>query len=269
MALGTWVDFGRLDDLGQLDTAAHRIDARAKAFTTLAFIVTVMSFARHEVSALTPYVLYPITLMSLGRIPAGYLFRKVLVAAPFALAIAIFNPCFDRQPAAAIGTFTISGGWLSFASIMVRFALTVSAALVLVACTGMHRLCAGLEWLGLPRVFAMQLLFVHRYLFVIAAEGARMMRSLQLRAASPYRLSLHVYGALVGSLLLRSMDRAGRIYGAMLARGFDGNIRVLNRQAWRWSDAAFAAGWCLFFVVARMWNLADAVGRLLPTGGAS
>jgi hypothetical protein len=46
---------------------------------------------------------------------------------------------------AAIGTFVIKGGRVSFASIMFRSFLTVGVALVMVACTGMYRLGAGLQ----------------------------------------------------------------------------------------------------------------------------
>ena len=287
MKLAEWIEVGRMDELGRQDTPAHRIDARAKAVTTILFIVFVMSFSCYEVSSLMPFFLYPLTLLSLGRIPAGFLFRKILVAAPVALVIGMFNPFFDREPAAWIGSFAISGGWISFSSILLRFVLTVSAALVLVACTGMNRLCAGLERMGLPRVFAVQLLFLYRYLFVVVAEGSRMLRSMELRSVEavsrPLRvtrsgervysfglrpLGLRVYGSLVGHLLVRSMARADRIYRAMVARGFDGEIRVLHESRLRWADAAFVCGWTAFFVVARMWNLADLLGRLL-TGSVS
>lgn len=266
MGLVQWIEVGRMDELGRLDTPVHRLDARTKVLTTLVFIVIVMSFPRYDVSALMPFFLYPFALMSLGRIPPGYIFRKILIAAPFALVIGIFNPFFDRQPVAVIGSYAISGGWLSFASIMIRFVLTVSAALTLVACTGMNRLGAGLERLGLPRVFAMQLLFLYRYLFVVAGEGGRMIRSLELRSTGPQSLRPQVYGSLVGHLLLRSMTRADRIYRAMTARGFDGQIRMLRQTFLCRSDYAFLIGWTAFFGVARTWNLAEGLGRLFIKG---
>lgn len=268
MGPGRWIEVGRMDELGQMDSPVHRVHAQAKTVTTGLFIVSVMSFSRYEVSALTPFFLYPLMLMSLGRIPPGYLFRKVLVAAPFAVAVGLFNPFVDRQPAVAIGTLAVSGGWLSFASILLRFALTVSTALALVACTGMHRLCAGLERMGLPRILAVQLLFLYRYLFVVGAEGSRMVRSVELRAALPRALRFRVYGSLVGNLLLRSMARADRIYRAMRARGFDGEIRVLRPARLRWADLFFVCGWATFFAAARFWNLAGLLGGLLTKGAS-
>ena len=259
------MELGQLDELGRMETPVHRLDARAKALVTFAFIVTVMSFPRHAIAPLTPFVLYPVALLSLGHIPASFLTRKLLVAAPFALIVGVFNPILDRQPILSFGSLTISGGWLSYASLMLRFVLTVSAALALAACTGMNRLAAAMERLGVPRVFVVQLLFLYRYLFVIADQGMMMMRSARLRG-SGRALPPRVYGPMVGHLLLRAMERAERVHRAMVARGFDGNVRILNPTQFRWPDAVFVGGSLLFFAAARRWNLAADLGRLLAGG---
>lgn len=260
-------DIGGLDDLGRMETPAHRLDARAKTVVTLAFIAAVVSFPRYELSALTPFLFYPVALLALGRIPARPILERLLVAAPFAVVVGLFNPLLDRQPVAIGGAWCVAGGWLSFASILMRFILTVGAALVLVACTGLYRLGAGLAQVGVPRVLVVQLLFLYRYLFVVTEAGANMARAVALRSAGRRAPSLRVYGSLIGHLLLRSLDRAERVYRAMAARGFEGDIRLLRRPAWRWTDGVFVCGWLAFFAAARSWNLADGLGRWL-TGGA-
>lgn len=263
MGAANWVEIGRLDELGRLDTPSHRLDARAKAVVTLAFIVVVMSFPRYELSALTPFLIYPVALLTVGRIPLRHILKKILVAAPFALIVGMFNPFLDREPVATLGPLMISGGWVSFASTMFRFVLTVGAALSLVACTGMHRLGAGLEQLGVPRVFVMQLLFLYRYLFVVADEVLKMRRGVELRSGGARSLRLRVYGSLVGHLLMRSMDRAERIYRAMVARGFDGEVRLMHSSSFHPADWLFIAGCLAFFLAARTWNLANGLGLLL------
>jgi len=256
-----------MDDLGRMDTPLHRLDARAKILATAAFLVAVMSFGRYDVAALTPLFLYPFALAALGNIPAGYLLGKIALAAPFAVFVGMFNPLLDRETMEMLGPWPVSAGWFSFASILLRFTLTVSAGLILVASTGIHRLCAGLERMGVPRVFAMQILFLHRYFFVIGDEGRRMLRSVELRSGDARRPGLRLYGTLIGHLLLRSLDRALRIHRAMVSRGFDGEVRVLQHRAPGWRDAVFVAAWCLFFTLARCWNLAEIAGRL-ASGGA-
>ncbi|MFA4943451.1 MAG: cobalt ECF transporter T component CbiQ [Lentisphaeria bacterium] len=256
-----------MDEMARLASPVQRLDARGKAVVTLAFIVAVMSFPRHEVSALTPFLLYPIALISLGRIPLWFIVKKTIVAAPFALAIAIFNPIIDRAPLASVGPLVVTGGWVSFASIMFRFVLTVGAALALVACTGMNRLGAAMEQLGIPRAFVVQLLFLYRYLFVISDHAGKMTRSAELRSGGR-PLGFRLYGSMIGHLLLRSMARAERVHRAMVARGFDGRIRVLRQTRFQWRDALFICGCLALFAAARVWNLAAGLGQLLA-GGAS
>lgn len=268
MSLGRYIEIGRMDELGRMDTSVHRLDARAKIVATAVFIVVVMSFPRYEVSGLVPLFAFPFVLMAAGNIPVLYILRKVAVAAPFALCVGAFNPLMDRQAVGLIGSHPIAGGWFSFASILVRFALTVSAALVLISCTGIHRLCSGLERMGLPRAFAVQILFLYRYFFVVGDEGVRMVRSVALRGAGRRVLRWRTTTTLLGNLLLRSMDRAQRVYRCMVARGFDGNVRVLRPGAPGWRDAAFVVGWVLFFVLVRLTNVAHHLGRWVAGGGA-
>lgn len=263
MRWAEWIDVGRMDDLGRLDTPLHRLDARAKAVTVIAYIACVMSYPRYEVVALAPLALFPIVMSSLGRVPWGFLLRRMLVAAPFVLAVAIFNPLLDRAPVTTLGQVGISGGWLSFVSIMLRFALTVSAALALIACTGIYDLCSGMERLGLPGIFASQILFLHRYLWVLGDEAQRLARGLEVRGFGPRVLRLRVYGSLLGHMLLRSVSRAERIYCAMVARGFDGTIRTQRPGRFHWADAAFVCGWGGYFAVSRAWNLSGLLGDWL------
>lgn len=255
-------DLRSLDALAARDTALTRLDPRAKLVATLLFIVAVASFDRYRVAALLPLALYPTVLAAQAELPPRLLLRALALAAPFALMVGIFNPLLDRATMLALGGVEISAGWVSFAAIGLRFGLTASAALVLVAGTGMAPLCAALGRLGVPRVFTVQLLFLYRYLFVLAGEAGRMSTARRLRAGSRPRLELRVYASLLGHLLLRAYERARRIHAAMLARGFDGDLRLAGTSRWRPADSAFLLGWCAFFAGVRLVDLPQALGGL-------
>jgi cobalt/nickel transport system permease protein len=49
-----------------------------------------------------------------------------------------------------------------------------------------------------------------------------------------------VTGNMAGQLFLRSYERSDRIYNAMLARGYTGQLRTLNPHIMKSSDWAFA-----------------------------
>jgi cobalt/nickel transport system permease protein len=258
-----------LDDLRSLDalaargTALQRRDPRAQLVATLMFIVTVLSFDRYSVAALLPLLLYPTVLAAQVELPSRLLLRTLWLASPVALMIGIFNPLLDRTPMLALGGVAVSGGWVSLTSILLRFGLTAAAAIVLLAGTGMPALCAALKRLGVPRVFTVQLLFLHRYLFVLAGEALSMATARQLRAGAQARMSLAVYASLLGHLLLRAFERAQRVHAAMLARGFDGELRVAASWRWQLADTLFVLGWCAFFVGVRLVDVPSLIGALL------
>jgi cobalt/nickel transport system permease protein len=259
-------DIGWMDALAGRDTPLHRLDPRAKLLTTLAYILAVLSFGRYEIAALLPFVIYPVVLMILGEVPAGFVLRKVAIVSPFAIFIGIFNPLFDRHVALTIGPLAVTGGWLSFVSILQRFALTLSTTLVLVAGTGIHSTCRALERLGVPQAFTVQVLVLYRYLFVLMDEGARMVRARALRSFGARGSGLAVYGHMLGSLLLRTLDRAQRIHLAMNCRGFDGRVHTLDERRLRAADIAFLVGWSAAFMLFRLYNVPHLLGALIAGG---
>jgi len=256
-------DLRSLDTLAARPTSLTRFDPRAKLLATLAFIVTVISFDRYTLAALLPFAVFPLALAAQGEVPLRLIIRKLLIASPFALMVGMFNPLLDRTPMLVLAGVDVSGGWISFASILLRFALTVAAALVLVAGTGFHEVCAGLNRLGVPQVFTTQLLFLHRYAYVLAGEAARMNAARELRACGAHALNLAAYASLLGHLLLRALERAQRIHQAMVARGFDGTVRSSRKMCWRTADTLFVTGWCAAFMLARMLDLPQLLGGLL------
>ncbi|MBU2574251.1 MAG: cobalt ECF transporter T component CbiQ [Elusimicrobia bacterium] len=254
-------DIGYMDTLAAGDSPLHRLDPRAKLLTTFLFIVSVVSFNKYEVSALVPFCLYPVFLVAAGKLPAGYLVKKILLVSPFAVLVGVFNPALDRQILFQLGPLGISGGWVSFLSILARFALTVSAALALLSITGINSVCEALLRCGVPKPFVVQLLFLNRYIFALTGEAERMSRARSLRTFRPAAVSFRVFIQLIGNLLLRTMDRAERVYRAMLCRGFDGHIRVVRFSKIGRREIAFTLGWSVFFSVFRFVNIPLMLGQ--------
>ncbi|MFA5517547.1 MAG: cobalt ECF transporter T component CbiQ [Desulfuromonadales bacterium] len=258
-----FLNLGALDALAARRTPLHRLDPRAKLVATGVFILAVVSCGKYEISALLPFFVFPLTLLIVGDLPPVFLLKKLLLVAPFAVLVGIFNPLFDRQVMLQLGSLEISGGWVSFASILLRFLLTVGAALILIASTGFTAVCMALERLGAPRVFTLQLLFLHRYLFVLVDEGARLVRARGLRSFGGRGAGMKAVGGMLGQLLLRTLDRAQRIHRAMLCRGFDGEIRMLRPLRIGRAEVVFTLGWSALFVALRLYNLPRLLGNLL------
>lgn len=253
----------RLDRLAGLNTAVHRLDPRTKVLTTLTFVVCVVSFAPHDLLGLLPFALYPVVLASAGGVPFGFIGRILLVVSPFALAVGAFNPVFDREVVLYLGTVGVSGGWVSYASILLRFLLTIAAALLLTATTGFYGICVALEKLRVPRVFVTQLLLLYRYLFVLGDEARRMDQARRLRSLGRRGTGLSVFAQILGQLLLRTVARAQRIHAAMLCRGFQGEVRAARPLRFGAPDAFFLLGWSAAFVLLRLFDIPLLLGRAI------
>jgi len=254
---------GALDDLAARDTPAARLDARVKALATVAFVVVVASFGRGDALRLLPLAAWPIALGALGDVPWRPVLLRLALASPFALGVAAFEPLLDRAPALAVGGLTVSAGAVAFATILLKFALALSAALVLVATTGFDAVCAGLERLGTPRLLVAQLLLLYRYLFVLAEEAGRMVRAHALRSPDRPRPTARVVATLLGQLLVRTLARAERVHAAMRCRGFDGTMRLVRRTRLSRADLAFTAATALLLAGCRLVHLPAAFARLL------
>ncbi len=256
-----FIDIGFMDTLAAGDSPLHRLDPRAKLVTTLIFMTTVISFDKYTLSALIPFFIFPVIQVSIGGLPPGFLLRKVLLVLPFAILIGIFNPFLDREILVRIGALQISGGWLSFVSILMRSLLTVAAALILIAVTGFGAVCSALSRLGVPKPFVVQLMFLYRYLFVLTDEGVRMKRAITLRSYGSGKLGFKTFASVVGNLLLRTLDRAQRIHQAMYCRAFDGEIRLMRPLRFGKSERMYVAGWSLLFVLMRFFNVSRMLGE--------
>jgi cobalt/nickel transport system permease protein len=254
-------EFGQLDQMSYQDTPVHRLDPRAKVLTTLVFLVCVVSFGKYAVLPLLPFLIFPVVMASQGNIPGGFLLRKLLIVSPFAIVIGIFNPRLDQQVVFYLGSWGVSAGWISYLSILLRFTLTTLAALILIGTTSLTAICSGIERMGVPDVFATQLLFLYRYIFVLADEVLRMSRARALRSFGRKGMGITVYSNMLGHLLLRTYERAQRIYLAMTCRGFDGHVRTMRILNFTTRDTLFTLGWSAVFVVFRRFNVPLLLGQ--------
>jgi cobalt/nickel transport system permease protein len=255
-------EIGRLDRLAYQDTPIHRLDPRAKVLTTLIFLVCVVSFDKYAIVPMVPFVLFPVAMASRGEVPFDLIGKRLLLAAPFAVLVGVFNPLLDQSVVAQIGNVEIIGGWVSYISIMMRFLLTTAAAITLIATTGFNSVCMALERMGTPDVLATQLLFLYRYIFVLAEEALSMARARALRSFDGHGMGITVFGQILGHLLLRTYARAQRIYSAMLVRGFDGHIRSRAQLKIVRADVLFMLGWSSAFLFFRFVNVPLALGTL-------
>jgi cobalt/nickel transport system permease protein len=227
----------------------HRLDPRVKVVLTVAFILsTVLLPDGAWLGFLLSWALV-LGLSALSGLGVVFTFRRSFIALPFALAglTAIFAIPGTPLAVWSLGPWTLvatDAGLLRFVSIVLRSWLSVQVAVLLVATTPFPDVIHALGHLHVPRLLVAIISFMYRYMFVLVDESMRLLRAREARSARlPARQSggalawrARVAGNMVGQLFLRSYERSERIYNAMLARGFQGQMLTLNPHSMRSSD---------------------------------
>lgn len=218
---------------------------------TLLFLVAVLSIPLFQPQKLVWFFAYPIIFSEIFGI--GY--QKVLVKSlwilPIVLFIGLFNPFLDRTPAFSVGSVTVSCGWISFFSIILRGLLAFQALLILVDLAGFIEIFNSLRKIGCPKVLVTQLQLSYRYISVVIEDAVVMKRACEVRGFGKKSYPLRMWGRFVGQLLIRSSQRATRIHRAMLARGFTGTLPTGTQNHWGLSSYLCLAGGVALILILR------------------
>lgn len=241
-----------LDPYQHRQSLIHAMDGRVKLVLAVAFILT---------TSLTPngawaaYILLFALLISaelLSELPIGYFLRRAFLALPFVLAAL---PLPFTVPGDILAEFSVgrvalhisTEGLIRLLSIAIKSWLSVQVAVLLTVSTPFPDLLQAMRALKLPRLLVAVFGLMWRYLFVLVDEALRLMRARSARSSQHpvgnYRTGrtvgwrAQVTGSMAGSLFLRAFERSDRIYLAMLARGYDGEVRLrplppLTRLQW-------------------------------------
>lgn len=232
------------------DSPLHRLDPRVKVVTALALIAGIV---------LTPeraWPAYPLlwallgSLAAMGRLGVWRVARMGGLALPFALAALTLIFTTPGEPVASLAGLTVTDAGLArFGAILLKSWLAAQAALLLAMTTHFTDLLWALGSLHAPATLVAITGFMYRYLFILKDEAERLLRARAARSGAVAGRKTggslvwraQVAGGMIGNLFLRSYERSERVYAAMLARGYRGQMAKLAPPPLTWNAVAQGA----------------------------
>lgn len=224
-------------------------DGRVTTWLALSFVFTLAWLPSGAWDALIIAALALWFVIGWKRIGLWTIWRRSLVAWPFALAALTLAIAHPGEPVVqfTIGSQTITAtdtGITAAATVMIKSWLSVQAVVALIATTHFNELLTALAALRLPPVLILIIGMAYRYLFILQEEALRMLRARDSRSAAlpGQRAGRNVFwratitGRMVGTLFIRAYERSERIYAAMLARGYDGRPVIATQPPLRHTD---------------------------------
>lgn len=232
------------------------LDPRVKLISIVALIVAVTMVTDWRLMLLV----YALTLVfaSASRIGIWFFIKRVWLFIPIFTGIIalpmIFNVFFPGDslvtlftlgPGVKLGPFALPEtiaitrqGTMGAISFTLRVATCVSAAVLLFLTTPRDRLFKSLRSIGTPKVYVLTLDMCYRYIFLLTdmvksfytAKKSRTIKSLPLLEEQKW------VGGRIGFTLVKSLDMAEKVHGAMVSRGFNGDVKILEDFAMKPRD---------------------------------
>ena len=216
----------------------HRLDPRVKVLLALLFILSMALLPDGAWGAYLLSWLLVICLSVAAGIQPWFIIKRSFLILPFLLAAVtvIFTLPGQILWTGPFGLAISDAGLIRFLSILLRSWTSLQMAILLTATTRFPDILHALRHLKVPAILVSILSFMYRYLFVMADEATRLLRARASRSAQlPGQRSgrslwwrAKVAGNLVGQLFIRSIERSDRVYLAMVARGYTGELLTMN-----------------------------------------
>jgi cobalt/nickel transport system permease protein len=219
----------------------HKRDPRGKIVIATLFI-TAVALAQSFV-AVSAALFVAFVLVLLSRISLVSVFKRILLLNSFTLFLWVSLPLtFGGSDTISFASLSLSrDGVLLAALITLKTNSIVFSIIALLSTSTIADLGHALDKLLFPKKLCFILLFSYRYIFVIYQEYNRLLRAAKMRCFSP-KTNIHTYRTfayLYGMTLVNSYNRSQRVHQAMLLRGFNGQLKSLQRYTFTQIDIAF------------------------------
>lgn len=239
----------------------HKLDSRVKVVAIFSFVA--LTSTMNSLPFLAPAALFLLALAGLSRIPASYFLKRLVWIIPFGGILVLIFPFITP----GVPLFEFKAGFISLAAsdegikraavLFFRVFTAVSAMTILTATTGFRELMNAFKELRVPYILVSLIEFTVRYIFVLVDEVQRMRTARRARGFEGggsllNRHALKTIGQLIGVLFIRSWERGERVYNAMLARGFSGQIGAVSAKNPCVKDICVGAGIMLFALSLRL-----------------
>jgi cobalt/nickel transport system permease protein len=239
-------------------STAHLLDPRGKVVVAGLFAVLVA--VSQSFAATLAGLAFALIWLGLARLPLKKVATRLLMVNSFIFFLWIVLPLtYPGEVLWRLGPLAVTRQGLLFAGLITLKSNAIIIALIaLVATVPVVTLGQAMYKLRFPDKLCHLLLFTYRYLHVFEQEFRRLVQAMKIRGFQP-RTDLHTYRSyayLAAMLLVRSYDRADRVFQAMLCRGFHGIFYSLRTFSWQRRDWVFVASSlpALFVILYLEWH---------------
>jgi cobalt/nickel transport system permease protein len=207
----------------------HRMRPECKVAAAFLFVCAVVATPREALWAYAGYAFMLWLVAAAAGVSGRFVARRLVIEVPF-LVFAVFLPFLSGGPRMEVLGVALSepGLWAAW-NIVAKATLGLTTTILLGATTTVAEVLHGLERLRMPPVVVGIAHFMVRYADLITGEMKRMKIARESRGFSPRWIwHARAVASSIGALFVRSYERGERVYLAMVSRGYNGAVPLLD-----------------------------------------
>lgn len=209
----------------------NEIHPTIKLLLTIIYIILLTSIDKYNLTTTLSMSIYLIILGIICDISAKEILKRFKIIFLLLFVISIANPILDRNIVTYIGIVPISTGLISMTTLILKGFFAVVSSYFLISTTNIEEICFALKKLHIPNILVITVMLIYRYIILFLKEAQRIWIAYSLRAPKQKGINYKVWGSMIGSLLIRSIDRAIVVYQSMELRGFDAEHFLVQEKA--------------------------------------
>ncbi len=246
-----------IDKYADVDSPIHRFDPRAKLIT-FTFLIFSFVFIEDIRVALTCFG-FSFVILLISKLPLNFIFKRMQPGMLFVFPFLLVMPfTVDGRVLYFIGPLqlTYEGLYYGFL-VVIRAATAILLALTMLGSTKMDTLMKSLYALNIPSPFVQTLMFSYRYIFVFIDELLKIWTAMTAKGfkVGLNKHSMSVIGNIVGMILVRSYERADRVYHSMVSKGYTGQNHTIIRFKMKKADYVLSAGLFSFALLIQTYRM--------------
>lgn len=251
-----------LDDKANSNQFLNKIHPVVKLIITIIYIILLTSINKYDLITTLTMSIYLWLISLIGEISISRCFKKLKIVFLLLIVLGVANPILDRNVVTYIGIIPITTGMISMFTLILKGFFTVIASYFLITTTSIESICYALKMLHIPNILITVIMLIYRYIIVFLKEVERIWTAYHMRAPNQKGVNFKAWGSMIGSLMIRSIDKAQNVYQAMELRGFNPETFFVKTKKFTKTDGLFLILGILLLIIIRWIPIFELIGNV-------
>ena len=219
-----------MDNMANSNRFLNKIHPLVKLLITVLYIIMLTSINKYDLIKTLSMSIFLIVVSIVGDLSIWHAVKKLKFILLLLFFIGITNPILDRNIYIYLGNLPIYTGVISMITLFLKGCFAIISSYFFIATTSIEGVCYALKLIHIPNVIVTVIMLIYRYMIVFLKELQRIWTAYSMRAPKQKGFNIKSWGSMIGSLMIKSIDKAQVVYESMEMRGFNPDTCFVKEQ---------------------------------------